>query len=151
MMGRLLTTCLILLVPAMAQAGAWGPSSFENDDALDWVGDCADGRLPHAVEAAFATAMQASYIQASDASAAVAAAEVVATAIGKPPPRPPAELANCVKRQSAQDLRKLVPAARRVLARIRDRKISELSQLWGETKSDDWPEAISDLESRLAK
>jgi hypothetical protein len=141
----------MLVAPLLAQAGAWGPDSFENDDALDWVGDCADGKSQSAVRAAFAAVMQGSYVQAPDASAAVAAAEVVAAVVGRPHPSPPTELAKCIKRNSTQELRSLLPEAQRALARIRDPKVSELSQLWADTKSNDWSRAIADLEARLAR
>lgn len=150
-MRLLLVTGLSLLLPLLAHAGAWGSGSFENDDALDWVGDCADGRPGVSVSAAFAAVLTGDYIQAPDGSAAVAAAEVVAAAVGKPPSDPPTELAACLKRLPTEDMRNLIVIARQALSRIVDPKISELSQLWQEAKSETWRREIANLEARLAQ
>ena len=150
-MRRLLVTGLCVLLPLLAHAGAWGSGSFENDDALDWIGDCADGRADASVSAAFAAVLSGDYIQAPEGSAAVAAAEVLASAVGKPPSDPPTELAACVKRLRAENVRTLAATARQALARVLDPKISELSQLWAEAESEAWRRKIADLQARLAR
>jgi hypothetical protein len=151
-MKLVLALGLSLLLPLVAHAGAWGSGSFENDDALDWmIGDCADGRRDASVSAAFAAVLTEGYIQAPDASAAVAAAEVVAAAIGRPLADPPTGLAACVKRLSAEELRKLAAVARQALTRILDPQISELSQLWMEAEPERWRAEIAELGARLAR
>lgn len=150
-MRLLLVTGLSFLLPLLAHAGAWGSSSFENDDALDWVGNCADGRAGASVSAAFAAVLTGDYVQAPDGSAAVAAAEVVAAAVGKPPSDPPTELAACAQRLPTEDIRKLAAIARQALSRILDPKRSELSQLWAEAMSETWRREMADLEARLAQ
>jgi hypothetical protein len=64
--------------------GAWGSGSFDNDSALDWLGDLADGDadLRQTLEAA-AGADADAYLEVDEASAAVAAAEIVAAGHGK--------------------------------------------------------------------
>lgn len=144
-------TGLSFLLPLLAHAGAWGTGSFENDDALDWVGDCADGKAGASVSAAFAAVLSGDYIQAPDGSAAVAAAEVVAAAMGRPPSDPPTGFAACTKRLPTEDMWKLAAIARQALSRILDPKISELGQLWAEANSEAWRREIADLEARVAR
>jgi hypothetical protein len=54
--------------------GAWGPGSFENDDALDWASEFnLNPRVAVLVETLRVVA-EALYIEAPDGSAAIAAA-----------------------------------------------------------------------------
>ena len=118
-MKRALVASLLAVLPLLVHAGAWGEGSFENDDALDWVGQCIKAGTTAPVSAALAAVLDGRYVQAPDGSEAVAAAEVVAAAMGKPG------------------------------FRVLDPKVSELSQLWAEARSTRWTEAIADLERRL--
>ena len=43
-MKRALVASLLAVLPLLVHAGAWGEGSFENDDALDWVGQCIKAR-----------------------------------------------------------------------------------------------------------
>src|SRR2546430_16610875 len=70
------------MLTGTAYAGAWGDGNFENDDALDWVADCVKSATPVPVSAAIDGAVRSKYIEAPEGSAAVAAAEVVAAALG---------------------------------------------------------------------
>ena len=148
---RTLITLLLLFVAATAHAGAWGEGSFDNDDALDWVAQCAASNNVAPVSLALNAALDGEYIEAPTASAAIAAAETVAAAMGKPSPKLPADLQSWVSRQPAGSLAKLAPLARKALARIQDPKISELVQLWSEGKPSGWRAAIADLKARLRK
>jgi hypothetical protein len=140
-----------LLLTGLVHAGAWGTGSFDNDDALDWAGNCARATSVSPVVAAFEAAIRDKYVEAPEGSQAVAAAEVVAAALGKPNPKLPPELYAWVKRQSSAELAKLVPQARAALVRVLDPKASELRQLWSEGKPNKWPEAIGELQARLGK
>ena len=63
--------------------GAWGALAFDNDDACDWAGDLDAVDDFSLVEAAFDTVESAAYLEAPDASNALAACEVVARAAGR--------------------------------------------------------------------
>src|SRR2546428_14168707 len=139
------------LTVKLAQGGAWGAGSFENDDALDWVALCVKSTTDSPVTAALDTAVRVAYIQAPDGSAAVAAAEVVAAALGRPNPQLPAALRTWIQSRSRERLVQLAPDARRALTRITDSAVSELQQLWSESNSPQWRTAIADLVSRLGK
>lgn len=148
-MTRLAIATVAMLLSVAAYAGAWGSGSFENDDALDWVSECVKSSSVAPVSAAF-RATEAKYIEAPEGSRAVAAAEVVAAALGKPDAKLPPPLLSWSQRHAA-DLAQLAPRAHAALTRTLDPKTSELRQLWSEGKPNKWPEAIADLQSRLAK
>lgn len=147
----MLITFLLLYVAATAHAGAWGEGSFDNDDALDWVAQCTASKNVAPVSLALTAALDGEYIEAPTTSAAVAAAETVAAALGKPSSKLPVDLQSWVTRQPAGSLAKFAPLARKALARIQDPKISELVQLWSEGKPSGWRAAITDLQARLGK
>ena len=68
--------------------GAWGSKAFENDGACDFLGGLAEGdggALQRSLEA-IATMDRDAYLDVDDATAGVAAAELVAAAL--PWPRP---------------------------------------------------------------
>jgi hypothetical protein len=148
-----LTSLVIAVVLAegsgRALAGAWGGGSFDNDDALDWGAACVRSKSTSAVRDALERALRGKYLQAPEGSRAVAAAEVVAAAKGRPNPELPRDLAAWVKGQPAQALSILAPLAIKALARVRDPKTSELRGLWDDGKPAKWLEAIADLESRV--
>lgn len=140
-----------ILLTGPVYAGAWGAGSFENDDALDWVDECVKATSPVPVSTALKTAILSNYLEVPEGSRAVAAAEVVATALGKPNPKLPPQLRAWVQRQSSKSLVQLAPAARKALARVLDPKASELRQLWSEGTPNNWPEVIAELQSRLGR
>jgi hypothetical protein len=142
---------LSLFVATWAYAGAWGDGSFENDDALDWVAECTRSRDIIPVRRALESVLNVSYIEAPQASEAIAASEVVAASLGKPSPKLPPELKTWLRHQRLAQISQLAPLAKKALARIRDPKISELWQLWSEGKLNKWPSVISELEKRLEK
>jgi len=140
-----------LIISFHAHAGAWGEGSFDNDDALDWVTECTQSKGIGMIAKTLETALQATYIKAPDGSSAVAAAEVVAAALGRPNPAIPPELSAWIKQQPLANLAQLTPLARRALARIQDPKLSELKQLWSESTPSKWPAAIVELDARLGR
>lgn len=152
-MNALKKICLafaLLLASIPVLAGAWGEGSFENDDALDWVAQCIAARDASAVKAALEAPLTSAYIEASDGAIAVAAAEVVAAARGKPAKSLPKDLRAWLDRQPKATIAQLAPLAMRALARIKDPKVSELRQLWSEGKPNAWPRQVADLELRLS-
>jgi hypothetical protein len=148
-MHRITTLLIALIFPLSALAGAWGDGSFENDDALDWVGQCTQSTGTKVVSTALTAALKAQYLEAPEGSAAVAAAEVVAAAQGKANPSLPKELRAWLERQPKTELAALSSLARQVLRKIRDPKASELKQLWSEGKSNRWESRIAELEARI--
>lgn len=140
-----------LLVTLLAHAGAWGEGSFENDDALDWVAECVNSKDTAEVAKALDAVLNSDYIESPDGSAAVAAAEVIAAALGRPSTKLPPEVRSWLRRQSLPALAQLAPAAKKVLVRIQDPKISELRQLWAEGEDANWQAAMADLSARLGK
>lgn len=139
----------ILLTCTICFAGAWGAGSFDNDDALDWVNMCIESKGSKVVASALNAALHSNSLDAPDGAAAVAAAEVVAAAGGKPGKIFPKELGNWLDRQPKQELAKLAPLARKALIRIKDPRVSELGQLWQESSDKQWDSAIAELEKRL--
>src|SRR5688572_25986973 len=100
---------LCLASSPAARAGAWGVGSFDNDDALDWIGLCARSSDPQVVSSALNTALKGGYLQAPEGSAAIAAAEAVAAALGRPSSKLPKELAVWVTSQQKETLAKFAP------------------------------------------
>jgi hypothetical protein len=127
--------------------GAWGPGNFENDGALDWVGDLA--------KAKDGWALIRSVLKSADTPSdslgefVLAAGECVAICRGKPPGNPPpAELAAwCAHHRSAYSEEVRVLALRAVQ---RVRADSELKDLWSESEDSDWDDVVADLERRLS-
>lgn len=129
--------------------GAWGPGSFENDDALDWLADLVDGGGMDVVESAFDGVADAEYLEAPEASSAVAAAEVVAALAGRPPAELPDEAAEWVAAHGRPPGDRLMRQARAAIQRVRTD--SELKELWEEDGEgpNEWHAAVDDLLRRL--
>lgn len=125
--------------------GAWGPGSFDNDDALDWLDDLVDG-ASDAIRAAL-EATDAEYLEAPDASSALAAAEVVAAAAGRPAADLPGEVSEWLEEHGTRQAAALAPLARRAVERVR--RDSELKELWEEGDPSEWLAAVDGLLERL--
>jgi hypothetical protein len=125
--------------------GAWGAGTFDNDDALDWLDDLVDG-ASDAIRGAL-EATEAESIEAPDASSALAAAEVVAAALGNPAADLPGEVSDWLEANGAKSAAALAPLARQAVERIRAN--SELKDLWEETDPSEWTAAVDDLHKRL--
>jgi hypothetical protein len=129
--------------------GAWSHTSFGNDDASDFVYEVEEDG-----EAAVLNAFEVieylkpdDYLESPDAAVALAAAELVAAASGKPPadfPEGAANVAKVVKADAALRAR-----ATAVVRRIAD--YSELKELWQESADfSAWKASLADLLERLA-
>lgn len=122
--------------------GAWGAGSFENDAALDYVGEIGD---LSDVEAALNVAgIEA--IDADEASRVIVAAECVAAMRGHSHGDIPAELAAKATGWGKPSLA-LFNQARDNLSAVMSR--GELLELWVEEGSGDWNRAVTDLMERL--
>ena len=148
-MKRLAVALTFALVLTGAHAGAWGDGSFDNDDALDWAGDCVRATSPAVVKAAFDRVLDAKVVEAPDASAAIAAAEVVAASLGKPSPALPADLKAWLAGQPRAQIASQAALANRALTKIEDARQSELRQLWSEGKANRWLNNVQALQTRI--
>jgi hypothetical protein len=125
--------------------GAWGLLFDENDDAADWLADFADAPDWSIVDAALTLADD--YVEAPDASNALAAVEIVAAAKGNPSPRLAPEIVAWAAGQADATAQRLA-AANAVAVRVRND--SELSELWEETEEfEDWKKSVDETISRL--
>ena len=129
--------------------GAWGPGSFENDDAMDWVVALAEGSGDSVLREAFARIpfTDDGYLEAPDCAIAIAAAEAVAAARGRPNRSMPEEVTGWVQKKPAVST-DLLGLARVAVDRIASK--SELKDLWDESESaDEWRTGMNDLRRRL--
>jgi hypothetical protein len=130
--------------------GAWGPESFANDDALDWIVELEQatdaGLLHHTLSAA---ADEPDYLEVDGASKAVAAAEVLAALAGLPATHLPEEVMVWVRARYAMVDKNLIALALRSLDRVR--RDSELADLWAESGPTEWESVIAELRSRLSR
>lgn len=148
-MKRLIVFVIAFLICGIFLAGAWGPGSFENDDALDWVHLCAESKNSVVVGSALETALQPEGLQAPEGAAAIAAAEVVAAAKGKPSARLPKEVRDWLNHQPKEEIAKYAPLARKALVKVKDPSVSELAQIWKESTGKQWASTVAELETRL--
>jgi hypothetical protein len=128
--------------------GAWSHTSFGNDDALDFIAEVEEDGEP-AIANAFEVVnflKPDDYLDAPDASVALAAAELVAARVGKPPQDFPDSAKAVVNRIKSADIHRAeaIKAARRIL------DYSELKDLWAEGEEPDrWRADVLDLIERL--
>lgn len=126
---------LSALIPC-AKAGAWESGSFDNDDALDWAGQCVQSKGTSLISATLNSALADDYLEAPNCSAAIAAAEVVAASKGKAIKSFPKELSSWLEQQQKGEIAKLAPIATKAVSRIVNGPKSELRELWQENKKD---------------
>ena len=128
--------------------GTWNTSSFDNDDAQDWLAELDEAEDTDILtEALSAVAENEDYVEAPEAQQAVAAAEVVAAMNGHPAADLPGEAATWSQRHGSADST-LAGLARRAVTRVQTD--SELKELWDEGDATDWNAMMSDLAARLA-
>ncbi len=133
--------------------GVWGPGSFDNDEALRWVGDAADGDLEH-LRLALAPLAEpdGAPAEALDAVRALAAAEALATLRGAPPDVLPAAVSAWIATLSHEFDDTLLAQARAATDRVVTEP-SALLGLWAEAGADEataWRAGVADLRNRLA-
>jgi Domain of unknown function (DUF4259) len=131
--------------------GAWGHRSFENDSALDWMGDLEDGGASLVGEAldAVADASDDTYLEVDECSAALAAAELVAAALGHGEGRLTEEGVAWLQRHREEARAIGATRARQAVERVYES--SELRELWDENGNDtEWHADVRELLKRLA-
>ncbi len=132
--------------------GAWGISSFDNDDAADWLEELllADNLL--ILYSAFEM-VDEEYLEFPDACNALAAAEVVLALKGNTRKGVPAKAQQWVQQhQSSATADELAELTKMAIAAVK--KVtspdSELDELWQESEDyDDWLEDIITLKEAL--
>lgn len=126
--------------------GAWGTGHFENDDAMDLIAgvqgpDDLDRVLRAAAES------EEGSVDASVASEAMAAAEVVAAMMGRPSGDCPEELTNRLDALGTP-APALVKLAQESVSRVLME--SELVDLWADSdETEGWNRSVTDLIARL--
>ncbi|MBV9169930.1 MAG: DUF4259 domain-containing protein [Chloroflexi bacterium] len=131
--------------------GAWGRGSFDNDDALDWLGELTVSDDVNPIVGAFDAVERSGneYLEAPEAAAGLAAAEVVAAARGRPAPILPTSVQEFLAKQPRID-RRLAERARRVVGQVG--RASELADLYTEAgTAGEWRELVKNLEDRLTQ
>ena len=131
--------------------GTWGMRNFENDEALDWVGELICSHGTDAVYKSLDAVLQqgaSEYLEAPDCCRAMAAAEVVAAARGRSASDLPEEVFRWVQSNLRQVPADLLERGRQAAQRIGS--TSELRDLWEESSElVAWEGVVNDLQSRL--
>lgn len=134
--------------------GAWSMDAFGNDDAADWAQELEEAEdfspIEEAIEAVLGVGDE--YLEAPEASVAVAAIEVLARLGGSPgEPSVYSEAADqWVARQQARPDAELIDKAQAVIARILAED-SELNELWQESEDyEAWRAGLEALGARLS-
>jgi hypothetical protein len=128
---------------------SWGTGSFENDDAAVWVAQVSGVAPTDLTKILLQAADHPGYLEAHDASVAVAAAEVVAALSGSPAPALPSAIVEWTKKNVQASTAEMRTLAARALERVR--RNSEVKDLWMEADGlNDWTAAIQELQTRLS-
>jgi Domain of unknown function (DUF4259) len=133
--------------------GAWSHESFGNDDASDWAARLAAYDDLGLVESTLDAVLEVGddYLEAPEASEAIAAAEVVARLQGNAgtPDTAPEEVDAWVERIQLLPSPGLAAKARRALDRVLAGP-SELMERWDESgEADVWKTAVRELKDRI--
>ncbi|MBO2009692.1 DUF4259 domain-containing protein [Hymenobacter negativus] len=129
--------------------GTWGTGNFDNDMAADYAAAFQDDPNETMLLETLASVADEGYPEADEASEALAAAEIIAAALGKPVRGFPEDLL-----QSAQNLHLTNPESAQRLTRKAIKVIlkkSELKELWEEgDEYEQWIAMQDALLERLA-
>ncbi|MCW7539770.1 DUF4259 domain-containing protein [Aquabacterium sp. A7-Y] len=134
------------------EMGCWAIDSFGNDDAADWIAELTEQDDWTPVDQALTTVVETiEYVEAPEAAEGLAAAEVVAAALGRPGPAATANpaLVKWLDRTQPRPSRQQVETAAKAVARVLAED-SELRELWAETSDfDAWRTDVEGLLARL--
>jgi len=127
--------------------GAWGTGSFENDTALDWAAEISSAEDIANFYQALPPYDGVTQLDADISSCIVAAAETVATMMGRISPDVPDDLRERLSGTEPSD--DLIGTARNTLSAMLSG--SELVELWAEDAdgAEEWNKAITGLIDRL--
>lgn len=131
--------------------GTWGLDFFDNDDAMDWLGDLSPATAAEAVEGAIARVLDhgdGDYLESPDCQVALAAAELTAAALGRPADSVPEYVSQLRASVDSPTLPMTALRARAALDRIE--KESELRELLEEVDAlEPWMDLLDALRERL--
>ena len=130
----------------------FGWFSLESDEALDLVDDVLEGldngEAPDIVVTALETALRLTPLGAFEATAAIAAAELVAVGAGRPGPSLPDEVVEA--QAELAPLALFASLAQKAVNRTTGEQ-SELAEMWDSVPEGvEWRAAVADLARRLA-
>jgi len=136
--------------------GAWGSGIFDNDTALDWVGDLAEAEdalalIDDTLERVAGNGID--YLEAPEAEEALAAAQVVAMLQGNPGNMGAYgdEVAEWVLTHPLMVSPELAHKARAAVLRVLAPQ-SELAELWEESdEASEWKDCVQDLQTRIVE
>lgn len=129
--------------------GIWGSGPFDNDDAADWVYELEESQDYILILDTFLAVTQSEgYLELPEAARAIAAAEVLAAALGEVEPGLPEEVQAWVSMHPITETGDLPGLALRAIGQVRTS--SELQELWEEAEEKDaWLQNLAGLEARL--
>ncbi len=131
--------------------GAWSHEPFGNDDANDWSYGLEDTKDLSLIEAALDRVLQTDgYLEAPEASEAIAAVEVLAKLLGKGTQSDAytEKVGEWVNSVSLKPSQSLLSKAQQSLARILGED-SELCELWSEGDNTEWVASIKALQTAV--
>lgn len=130
--------------------GAWGYSTFENDDAMDWALELEKVSDLSLIEATFSSVEEAGdYLDAIDINEGLAACEVLARLLGRSPAQDADApwLDDWISQHPIKPSRPLQARAVAVIDRIMSDD-SGFRELWGDDASE-WLNSVKELRGRL--
>jgi hypothetical protein len=148
--------------------GAWGADNFQNDWAMDWLGDlCESGdasliratlnrvvehggtkySAPSLLERLSGRSRHTDWLKARVAAKALAAAEVVAAWRDRPSDTLPKKLMAWLQQNRPSFPQDIVPLAKQAVSIVKTN--SELKDLWEEGDASKWKTTVENLEQRL--
>ncbi|MGA9671317.1 MAG: DUF4259 domain-containing protein [Terracidiphilus sp.] len=133
--------------------GAWGSGIFDNDGALDYVGDVVSESGLSQIEATLdhILSVKQEYLEAPDSENALVAAEILARLQGHGNGEESTdELEQWIEKTKILPTRDLLEKARKSVIRILTEP-SELLELWNDAGKDgnEWKACVENLASRL--
>lgn len=132
--------------------GTWGIRTFDDDTALDWLGDFDPSAPVQYLRDALARAAGDEYLGFSECVHVLCAAEIIDGVLHGPRPGLPEPVIDIITANESNDIeiaRLAAVAASRLAAVLSDR--SELNELWSENTKEytDWTNHVRDLMNRL--
>lgn len=134
--------------------GAWSLDAFGNDDACDWAAELDGAKDLTPIKTAIDAVIEAGeeYLEAPDATAAIAAIEVLARVMGRWGVRDSytEDVDRWAESVGVKPSPKLIASAASALDRILGDQ-SELNELWRDSDEyDAWVASVKELKSRIA-
>lgn len=128
--------------------GAWGAGSFDNDTAMDWIGQLERHGIDAILDAI--EAIGDGFIDSDEGSCAIAAGEIVAALRGKPAADLPADVIAWVaaSRPDVEVSPEMVRDMAKAIREVRSR--DELHDLWDDEGATEWLARVDNVLARLA-